>query len=205
MATTTTKNTKTEQMRKIRDEVMKLTASPLFEYRTKNGYLPVIGEGDHDADIMFIGEAPGRDEDIQGKPFVGAAGKFLTKMIESIGLTRDDVFITNIVKHRPPNNRDPLEDEVEACSDFLEEQIRIIKPKLIVTLGRHAMNRFMPGLKISQVHGQAKRASGVDNKKQVYFPSYHPASALYNPGLRDVLIRDMHKIPILLKKIENDA
>lgn len=165
----------------------------------------VPGEGSENADIMFIGEAPGKAEDQQGKPFVGAAGKFLTKMIESIGLSRDDVFITNIVKHRPPDNRDPLEDEVEKCSAFLEEQIRIIKPKLIVTLGRHAMNRFIPGLKISVDHGQAKRAGGINNQRQVYFPSYHPASALYNPGLRDTLIRDMHKIPILLKKIENDS
>lgn len=165
----------------------------------------VPGEGSETSDILFIGEAPGRDEDIQGKPFVGAAGKFLTKMIESIGLTRDDVFITNIVKHRPPNNRDPLEDEVEACFNYLEEQIKIIKPKLIVTLGRHAMNRFLPGLKISKDHGQAKRAQGIDGKKQVYFPLYHPASALYNPGLRETLIRDMHKLPILLKKIENDS
>jgi DNA polymerase len=185
----------------LREKIEKCKKCGLCE-ETNNA---VPGEGSENADIMFIGEAPGKDEDIQGKPFVGAAGKFLTKMIESIGLTRDDVFITNIVKHRPPNNRDPLEDEVETCSEFLEEQIRIIKPKLIVTLGRHAMNRFMPGLKISKDHGQAKRTQGIDGKKQVYFPLYHPASALYNPGLRETLIRDMHKMPILLKKIENDT
>lgn len=165
----------------------------------------VPGEGSETADILFIGEAPGRDEDKQGKPFVGAAGKFLTKMLQSSGLSRDDVFITNIVKHRPPDNRDPLEDEIQACSGFLEDQIRIIKPKVIVTLGRHAMNRFLPGLKISVDHGQAKRTKGIDGMKQVYFPLYHPASALYNPGLRDTLIGDMNKLPILIKKIENDA
>lgn len=185
----------------LREKIEKCKKCGLCEGTTN----AVPGEGSETADILFIGEAPGKDEDIQGKPFVGAAGKFLNKMIEAIGLTRDDVFITNIVKHRPPNNRDPLEDEVEACSDYLEEQIKIIKPKLIVTLGRHAMNRFLPGLTISKDHGQAKRTKGINGEKQVYFPMYHPASALYNPGLRETLIRDMHKLPILLKKIENDT
>lgn len=162
----------------------------------------VPGEGNFDAEIMFIGEAPGRDEDLQGRPFVGAAGKFLTQMIESIGLTRDDVFITNIVKHRPPNNRDPLPDEVEACWPYLEDQVKAIKPKLICTLGRHAMNRFLPDLKISEVHGQAKRYKGFSDETQIYFPLYHPAAALHNPNLKETLIYDIKKIPILLKKIK---
>jgi len=190
-----------ESYEKLRSDVVACKNCRLFE-GTNNA---VPGEGTIKADVLFIGEAPGKDEDLQGKPFVGAAGKFLTKMIESIGLTRDDVYITNIVKHRPPNNRDPLDDEVEACWPFLVRQIEIIKPKLIVTLGRHSMNRFMPGLKISNVHGRAKRTKGIDGNMQVFLPLYHPASALYNPGLRDTLIRDMHKIPILLKKIEESA
>jgi len=165
----------------------------------------VPGEGNSEADIMFIGEAPGKAEDLSGIPFVGAAGKFLAQLLEVINLNREDVYITNIVKHRPPDNRDPQNDEIEACKFYLDSQIKIINPKLIVTLGRHAMNRFMPGLKISEVHGKARPVrlfeSGVTDK--VFFPLYHPASALYNPGLRGTLIDDMKKIPLLLKNIDN--
>lgn len=161
----------------------------------------VPGEGDEKAQVMFIGEAPGKAEDLQGRPFVGAAGKFLTAMLSEIGYKREDVYITNVVKHRPPENRDPLPEEIEACWPYLQDQVKIIKPKLIVLLGRHAMGRFLPGLKISEVHGQAKRAKALCGDRQVYFPVYHPASALYNPGLRQTLINDMKKIPILLKKI----
>lgn len=165
----------------------------------------VPGIGCSKAKILFIGEAPGKDEDIKGEPFVGAAGKFLSKLLEGIGLKREDVFITNVVKHRPPNNRDPLDDEIAQCYPYLVEQIRIIDPLLIVTLGRHAMNRFLPGLKISEVHGRAKRAKGIHKDKQVYFPMYHPASALYNPSLRDTLMKDMQKVPPLIKKLTNDT
>lgn len=164
----------------------------------------VFGEGSFEADILFIGEGPGRDEDLQGKPFVGAAGKLLTKLIESIGMTREQVFITNVVKCRPPNNRDPLPEEVKSCWPYLEAQVKYIKPKLIVTLGRHSMGRFLPGLKISEVHGQAKRASGLWQEKQVYLPLYHPAVALYDPRKRDTLFEDFQKIPLILKKL-NDA
>lgn len=163
----------------------------------------VPGEGSPKAEILFIGEAPGKQEDIQGEPFVGAAGKFLNEMLAAIELKREDVFITNIVKHRPPNNRDPREDEVEACFPYLDAQIKAIKPLVIVTLGRHAMHRFMPGLQISKVHGQAKRVKSIFSEKQVIFPLYHPASALYNPGLRSTLVADMKKLPILLQKIKN--
>lgn len=175
----------------------------LYKGRTNS----VPGEGAEDAEIVFIGEGPGKDEDLQGRPFVGAAGKFLTAMLESIGLTREDVYIANVVKCRPPNNRDPEQKEIDACWGYLEEQIRIIKPKIIVTLGRHSMNRFMPGLKISQVHGQAKRASGIWQERQVYLPLYHPAAALYDPRQRDVHMKDFKKIPLILKKIkeENDS
>lgn len=166
----------------------------------------VPGEGSYSADVMFIGEAPGRDEDLQGKPFVGAAGKFLTEMLNEVGLSRDEVFITNIVKHRPPNNRDPFDDEIEACFPYLEQQIELIDPKIIVTLGRHAMNMFLPGLKISKDHGMPKRAQGRLSKKYIFMPLYHPASALYSPSMKATHIHDMKKIPILLKKLQsNDA
>lgn len=183
----------------LEDQIRKCKKCRLFE-GTNNA---VPGEGSPDAEIMFIGEAPGKEEDLKGVPFVGAAGKFLAKLLEEIDLKREDVYITNVVKHRPPNNRDPLDDEVESCKGYLEQQIAIIRPKLIVTLGRHAMNRFMPGLKISEVHGQAKRVKGMNGQSdKIYFPMYHPASALYNPGLRGTLISDIKKIPILLKKID---
>lgn len=156
----------------------------------------VFGDGSPDAEIVFIGEAPGKNEDIQGVPFVGAAGKFLAEMLEMIGLSRSDVYITNIVKYRPPNNRDPLPEEKVAFLPYLKKQIGIIKPKLIVTLGRHSMDCLLPGLKISEVHGQPKRLAG-----QVYLPLFHPAAALYNGGLRQTLVDDFLSIPLILKKI----
>jgi len=156
----------------------------------------VFGDGNLDADIVFIGEAPGKNEDIQGIPFVGAAGKFLNEMLASINLKREDIYITNIVKYRPPNNRDPLPEEKAAFLPFLHQQIEVIKPKLIVTLGRHSMEVLLPGLKISQVHGEPKRLKG-----QVYLPLFHPAAALYNGGLRQTLLDDFQKVPLILKKI----
>lgn len=156
----------------------------------------VPGEGSADAAILVIGEAPGAAEDREGRPFVGASGKFLAEMLADIGLTRDDVFITNIVKYRPPNNRDPLPEEIKAFWPYLMKQIEIIQPKLIVTLGRYAMNVFLPGLKISAVHGQPKRKNG-----QVYLPLYHPAAALYNGGMRATLKEDFARIPDILKLI----
>ena len=156
----------------------------------------VLGDGNPDAQIIFIGEAPGKQEDIQGKPFVGASGKFLSEMLEGIGMKREDVYITNIVKYRPPNNRDPLPEEIKAFMPYLFEQIEIIKPKLIVFLGRHAMTVFLPELKISHVHGQPKRKNG-----QVYLPLYHPAAALYNGSMRQTLTEDFSKIPAILTKI----
>jgi len=156
----------------------------------------VFGDGNVDADIVFIGEAPGKNEDIKGVPFVGAAGKFLDEMLASIKLKREDIYITNIVKYRPPNNRDPLPEEKAAFLPFLTQQLDVIKPKLIVTLGRHSMEVLLPGLKISQVHGQAKRLKG-----QVYLPLFHPAAALYNGGMRQTLLDDFQAVPIILKKI----
>ena len=156
----------------------------------------VFGDGSIDAQLVFIGEAPGKNEDLQGLPFVGAAGKFLNEMLEMIGLKRADVYITNIVKYRPPNNRDPLPEEKSAFMPFLMAQLDAIKPKLVITLGRHSLNCFLPDLSISQVHGQPKRFKG-----QVYLPLFHPAAALYNGGMRQTLIDDFAKIPAILAKL----
>lgn len=158
----------------------------------------VFGDGNPDAKIVFIGEAPGKNEDLQGIPFVGAAGKFLNEMLEMIGLERKDIYITNIVKYRPPNNRDPEPSEKEAFLPYLQGQLDIIQPKLIVTLGRHSMDVLLPGLKISQVHGEPKRYNG-----QVYLPLFHPAAALYNGGMRQTLIDDFSLIPAILEKIKD--
>jgi uracil-DNA glycosylase len=162
----------------------------------------VPGDGSAEAEIMFIGEAPGKNEDLQGVPFVGAAGKFLSEMLATINLKREDIYITNVVKYRPPNNRDPLPEEITACMPWLHEQIKIIRPKVIVTLGRHAMEHFIPGKKISEVHGQAFRRTFDDIGEQVFFSLYHPAAALYNGGMRQTLIEDFKKIPKVVKKIK---
>jgi len=156
----------------------------------------VFGDGNPDADIVFIGEAPGRQEDEQGLPFVGASGKFLSEMLATINLKREQVYITNIVKYRPPNNRDPLPDEKAAFLPYLEQQLAVIQPLLVVTLGRHSMNCFLPNLQISQVHGEPKRKNGL-----VYLPLFHPAAALYNGGMRQTLLDDFGRIPEILKVI----
>lgn len=156
----------------------------------------VMGEGNPQADILFIGEAPGAKEDKQGLPFVGRAGQFLNDMLQSINLNRSDVYITNIVKYRPPNNRDPSDQEKAEFIPYLFKQIAIIKPKLIVTLGRHSMNAFLPGFRISDIHGQPKRKNEL-----VYLPLYHPAAALYNGGMRDVLVEDFKKIPKIIQQL----
>lgn len=161
----------------------------------------VPGEGNVQAEIMFIGEGPGREEDQQGRPFVGAAGRFLAEMLGLIGLKREDVFIANLIKCRPPNNRDPEPDEVQTCWPYLNQQIDVIKPKLFVLLGRHAMYHFLgKHLKISQEHGKLKRAHG-----RYYFVLYHPASALYQAGQRDTHIADFQKLPQVLAKVKEVA
>jgi len=156
----------------------------------------VFGDGSASAAIVFIGEAPGKNEDLQGLPFVGAAGKFLDEMLGRINLKRSEVYITNIVKYRPPNNRDPLPEEKLAFLPYLMRQIEIIKPLLVVTLGRHSMECFMPSLQISKVHGQPKKMDG-----QVYLPLFHPAAALYNGGMRQTLVEDFDTIPEILRLI----
>lgn len=167
---------------------------------------PVPGEGDADAKLMFIGEAPGAQEDKLGRPFVGASGKFLAEMLEDIGMAREEVYITNIVKFRPPNNRDPRKEEIEACLPYLIEQIKVIQPKLVIFLGRHSMNVFFPELKIGQAHGQAVKKTvkfGSDlTLEQVFLPLYHPAAALYNGSMRKVLQEDFNKIPKILELIK---
>lgn len=185
---------KTEDKQKALDQVFEeLKTLPLYE-----GMNFVPGAGNPDTDILFVGEAPGKKEDEMGVPFVGAAGKFLNEMLESIGLKREDIFITNIVKQRPPENRDPLPGEIEKHWPLLMKQIEIINPKIIVMLGRHSMSKLLPGVgTISQIHGKPfRRQDG-----RVYMPLYHPAAALYNGGLRQTLLDDFAKIPAIIKKL----
>lgn len=163
----------------------------------------VPGSGNNQAEILFIGEGPGKNEDIQGVPFVGSAGKFLDEMLDYIALDRSLVYIANAVKCRPPQNRDPLPDEIDACRPWLVEQIERIQPKLIVTLGRHSMGMFLSHIKISESHGKAFRTHIAETKKEyVFFTLYHPAAALYNGGMRETLMADFAKIPKLLQQIQ---
>ena len=183
----------------LNQRISTCTKCPLCQTRTN----VVPGTGNIKADLLFIGEGPGKNEDLQGLPFVGSAGKFLDELLASINLKREDVFIANVVKCRPPENRDPLPEEVSACWPYLEEQIKLIQPKLIITLGRHSMYRFLPAeLKISEVHGQPKKmVNQKTGESQVYYPIYHPAAALYNGSLREVLKQDFLKIPKILEKL----
>ncbi|MFQ5592664.1 MAG: uracil-DNA glycosylase [Anaerolineae bacterium] len=153
----------------------------------------VPGEGPADAEIMFVGEGPGFHEDRQGRPFVGAAGQYLEELLASIGLTREEVYIANVVKCRPPQNRDPLPEEIEACRPYLSRQIELIQPKLIVTLGRFSMNLFMPEAQISKVHGRPRKIQGV-----VYYPIYHPAAGLHQPRWKTIIEEDFKRIPDVL-------
>jgi uracil-DNA glycosylase family 4 len=159
--------------------------------------LAVPGEGPVDAEIMFIGEGPGFHENEQGRPFVGAAGKYLEELLAKINLHREQVFIGNVVKCRPPNNRDPLPDELAACSDYLERQIQVINPKGSVTLGRFSMARFLPNAKISDVHGQSFRIKG-----RLVVPMFHPAAALHQPSLKMSVERDFARLPELISKAD---
>lgn len=170
----------------LADEIIEQRVCPgLAEQATQL----VMGDGNPDADIVLIGEAPGKNEDLQGKPFVGAAGKFLDAMLDAAGTNRADVYITNIVKYRPPNNRDPLPEEKTAFWPYLLRQIEIIQPKAIVTLGRHSGGYFIPDLHISNDHGKPRRVTYHD-REFVVIPLYHPAAALYNGGMRQTLIDD---------------
>jgi len=157
----------------------------------------VPGEGAEDAEIMFIGEAPGWHEDQQGRPFVGPAGKYLDELLASIGLSREQVYIANVIKCRPQGNRDPLPTEIQNCRQWLEHQIEIIHPKMIVTLGRYSMVMFFPGKSISKIHGTAQKRDNV-----IYYAMYHPAAALHQQSLRRAIEEDMLKIPSLLAQAE---
>ncbi len=172
------------------NEIKNCKKCPLSKYRRN----PVPGEGPRDADIMIIGEAPGAKEDEEGRPFVGAAGKLLTTLLESIGLKRDNVYITNVVKCRPPNNRDPTEEEINTCLPYLMKQIAIIKPKIIIALGRHAARTIFKqaGLvwkNMSTMHGKVYEGT-INGHKVIIIPTYHPAAALYKPNLKAILEKD---------------
>jgi uracil-DNA glycosylase len=206
---------KQEQLDQIKADIVKdKVCSELAESATNL----VFGDGNPDADIVFIGEAPGKNEDLQGLPFVGAAGKFLDEMLAGIHLKRAQVYITNIVKYRPPNNRDPLPEEKAEFLPYLERQLEVIDPLLVVTLGRHSMTCFLPDLQISQVHGQPKKIGikgwGMGNGespvpsskspnpgKIVILPLFHPAAALYNGALRQTLVDDFNNIPEVINLI----
>ena len=189
---------KTDQMKAIRDEILTLKESPLFEYRTTNKYFPVIGEGSHDAKIMFVGEAPGRNEAKTGKPFCGAAGKVLDQLLGHVGIVRESVYVTNIVKDRPPENRDPTTREIEVYGPFLDRQIEIIKPQVICALGRYAMGYIMKKFDlelqlepIGKAHGRAYPTTDSYGDLDIVV-LYHPCVAVYNP----------HNLPNLKKDFE---
>lgn len=164
----------------------------------------VMGDGNADADIVFIGEAPGKNEDLQGKPFVGAAGKFLDEMLAAAGLRRQDVYITNIVKYRPPNNRDPLPEEKRQFWPYLMRQLEVIQPKAVLTLGRHSGGGFIPNLRISQDHGRPRRVR-LHELEFVVIPLYHPAAALYNGSMRQTLIDDFVRSAAFVRQHNSDS
>jgi len=166
----------------------------LAENRTR----VVPGDGSEDADIMFIGEAPGWHEDQQGRPFVGPAGLFLEQLLTSINLKREQVYISNVIKCRPVGNRDPLPSEIHNCRNWLDRQIELIRPKIIVTLGRYSMALFFPGKSISKIHGTAQKRDNI-----IYYAMYHPAAALHQQSLRRAIEEDMLKIPSLLAQVES--
>ena len=157
----------------------------------------VPGEGPEDADLLFIGEAPGWNEDQQGRPFVGAAGGFLDQLLTSIGLRREQVYIANVIKCRPPQNRDPLPDEIQACSKWLDHQVEIIQPRVIVTLGRYSLAKYFPGESIGKIHGKPRKQDDI-----IYYPMYHPAAALHQGSLRKIIQEDMLRIPQILTQWE---
>ena len=165
----------------------------LAKYRSR----VVPGEGPEKADLLFIGEAPGWYEDQQGRPFVGPAGQFLEELLTSIGLKRNQVYIANVIKCRPPGNRDPLPGEIQTCSKWLDRQIELLSPKIIVTLGRYSMTRYFPNQSISKIHGKAIKRDNI-----IYYAMYHPAAALHQGSLRKIIEADMLKIPQILAQVE---
>ena len=189
-------NNQEQQLAEIAKEISHCNRCNLYQEATQ----AVPGEGNSQSEVMFIGEGPGFWEDKQGRPFVGQAGKLLDKLLESIKLPRKEVFIGNVVKHRPPENRDPLPEEIEACASFLDKQIAIIDPRIIVTLGRFSLNKFFPGEYISKIHGQA-RFVDFAGKKRIVIPMYHPAAALRSSIIMEEIKKDFQKIIQFLKDV----
>jgi uracil-DNA glycosylase len=185
-----------EILEKVATEVSTCPKCDLCKYRTK----AVPGEGNPHAKLMFIGEGPGYHEDKQGRPFVGPAGQFLVELLASINLKRSDVFITNVVKCRPPENRDPLPAEINACNDYLERQIAAIDPEVIVTLGRFSMAKFFGGEKISSIHGRARKIDG-----RICIAMYHPAAGLHQQTLKETIRSDFKKIPLIMAEAERQS
>jgi len=183
--------TPANNLTEIRAEIAECMRCPLANTRKNT----VPGEGAEDAEIMFIGEGPGFYENEQGKPFVGQAGKFLDELLASAGLKREQVFITNVVKCRPPDNRDPEPKELEACAPYLDQQIALIHPKVIVTLGRHSLAKFLPNAKISQIHGRSTWVYG-----QLIVAMYHPAAGLHKPNLKATIVIDFQKLPQIIEQ-----
>lgn len=196
--------TKQQQIDHLKAEILDNSiCSDLAEQATQL----VMGDGNLDAQIVFIGEAPGKKEDESGLPFVGASGKFLNEMLAQAGLVRGDVYITNVVKYRPPNNRDPKPAEKKAFMPYLLRQLEIIDPKVIITLGRHSMEYFLPDRKIGEVHGQAIREKvkylDATEHEWLIVPLYHPAAALYNGSLRQTLIEDFVRVPQIIAQLDH--
>lgn len=194
------KEPKEVQMKKVYDELVHLTQSPLYAYRTEHTYIPVVGEGSLDATVMFVGEAPGKKEAETGRPFCGASGKLLDTMLESINLSRSDVYITSVVKDRPPENRDPTAQEIALYSPFLDRQLEIIQPRVIVMLGRYGMNYIFgkAGIKdqlepINKMHGKVFEGN-LSYGKVVLLPMYHPAYGLYNSSNRPGMLLDFAQL-----------
>ncbi len=199
------KTDRVQQIEKIYEEVVNFKESPLYQYRIQNNYKPVIGEGDPYSPIMFIGEAPGKNEAIQGRPFCGASGRLLDELLKSIDVDRQKVYIANVVKDRPPENRDPTPKEIELYTPFLDRQLEIIQPKVIVTLGRFSMTYIMIkfGLEdklqsISVIHGQAFKTKAQYGEMYV-LPLFHPAAALYMGSKKKMLIDDIQKVKKYIK------
>ena len=191
---------KNQRLSQIKEEISDLQSSPLYDHRIENGYKPVIGEGNSEAEILLIGEAPGEKEALSGRPFVGRAGKVLDELLHEINLNRDDVYITNIVKDRPPNNRDPRVSEIELYTPYLMEQIKTIEPEVIVTLGRFAMNFILKqfslpeyGSTIGDIHGQLIKAETSFGAIDI-LPLYHPAAMFYNRSLEETLHQDFQQL-----------
>jgi len=194
-----------EDLRKIKNEVLSCKKCSLHKERVKNRFYPVVGEGNHQAKIMFVGEAPGLQEAKTGRPFCGVAGKILDELLESSGIKRENVYITNILKDRPPQNRDPQPEEIKACTPYLERQIEIIKPEIICPLGRYSMNFLMErfGLEdqiegISKIHGRLFKSKSLFQDVAI-IPFYHPAVATYNPNMKKVFEEDFKILKTIIK------